>query len=181
MDFSLKYWLLGLTLDLIHFWQTPNTFRWSKIILKITCFCKINFSPKRTIFMHHFNILCWTINFTVTEIKCWQIKFSLFFCFESPTFFDTVFCLLILMTGTGDSCRSFIYFYLIWSTFVRNKKESGRTGVNFTNLLSQSANVPIIIFLPHSVSPTKLWPTLPIQTARKYTQLLCYTLCAVRQ
>jgi hypothetical protein len=53
-------------------------------------------------------------------------------------------------------------------------------GINFTNLLAQSANtlvviflVPAVILLCHSVSPTKLWPTLPIQTTRKYAQLLC--------
>ena len=34
-------------------------------------------------------------------------------------------------------------------------------GVNYTNLLAQSANVLAVILFPHSVSPTKLRPTLP--------------------
>jgi len=40
-------------------------------------------------------------------------------------------------------------------------------GVNFSNLLAQSANA-----LVQSVSPTQLHPTLPVNTTRSYTQLL---------
>jgi hypothetical protein len=39
----------------------------------------------------------------------------------------------------------------------------------------------VVILLCRLVSPTKLRPTLPLQTTRKYAQLICCTLCAVRQ
>ncbi len=49
--------------------------------------------------------------------------------------------------------------------------------VNFTNLLAQSANGMVVILWCHSVSPTKLRPTLPLHSARKYAQFLCCMPC----
>ncbi len=52
-------------------------------------------------------------------------------------------------------------------------------GVNFTNLLAQSANEPVDILQRRSVSPTKLCQISPLCSTRKYAQLLCCTPCAV--
>ena len=38
-----------------------------------------------------------------------------------------------------------------------------------------------VILLCHSVSPTKVLPTLPVNTTRWNSQLLCCTLCAICQ
>ncbi len=56
--------------------------------------------------------------------------------------------------------------------------------VNFTNLMTQSANAPVDILWHlwhHSVSPTKIGLILLKCTARKSTQLLCTMLYPVRQ
>jgi hypothetical protein len=50
-----------------------------------------------------------------------------------------------------------------------------------TNLLAQNADVPVIIVLCQSVSPTKLCPTLPVDTTRSYAQLLCQILFSMHQ
>jgi len=54
-------------------------------------------------------------------------------------------------------------------------------GVDFTNILSQSANVPAVIILLHSVSPAKLCQTLPANTIGNYAQFLRFTLYALFQ
>jgi hypothetical protein len=51
-------------------------------------------------------------------------------------------------------------------------------GVNFTNLLAHSPIAPTVIVLCHSVPPTKLCPTLPLNSTRSYAQLLNLTLYA---
>jgi hypothetical protein len=53
------------------------------------------------------------------------------------------------------------------------------SGVNFTNIMAQYANAPAVILLHYL--PTKLCPTLSVQTTSKYAQLLSCTCCAVRQ
>ncbi len=54
-------------------------------------------------------------------------------------------------------------------------------GSNFTNLLAQSANAPSENVLRCPVSPTKLCPTLPVNTTRIYIQLLCFMLYNMSQ
>jgi hypothetical protein len=54
---------------------------------------------------------------------------------------------------------------------------NAKTGaVNFTNLKVQIANAPSVILLHQSVSPTKLRPTSPVHSTRKYAQVLYYML-----
>jgi hypothetical protein len=43
-------------------------------------------------------------------------------------------------------------------------------GVNFTNLMAQSANMPVGILWRHSVSPTKLRPSLSVHSTRISSQ-----------
>ena len=61
---------------------------------------------------------------------------------------------------------------------------SKNQGVNFTNALLQSANVPaqgVGRKRCNSVSSTKLQPTLQVLTTRSYAQLLHSTLCTRKQ
>jgi hypothetical protein len=45
----------------------------------------------------------------------------------------------------------------------------------------QSTIALVIILLHHTVSQTKLCPSLQVHTTSDYSQLLCYTLCDVRK
>ncbi len=53
-------------------------------------------------------------------------------------------------------------------------------GVHFTSYLALSTNAPAVFVLHYSVSSTKLMPTLPVNTTRSNTQLLCFKMYKVR-
>jgi hypothetical protein len=52
-------------------------------------------------------------------------------------------------------------------------------GAGGRNLMEQSTNAPEVAVLGHTVSPTKLCPTLPVNTTRNYNKLLCSMLYTV--
>ncbi len=50
-------------------------------------------------------------------------------------------------------------------------------GVNFTNLMVQSANAPAVIILRHSVSPAKLCPIFQVNNQKQQQTFTLNTLC----
>ncbi len=63
--------------------------------------------------------------------------------------------------------------FYIFNSCVERDCGNSSLGVNFTNLLSQSANALVGILRHCCVSPIKLRPTLQLRPTRKYAKLLC--------
>jgi len=88
----------------------------------------------------------------------------------SPTYLRTAFTPVAPKSVRIQSSCQYL-FTLLGST---GAKAACRTSmkltpkVNFTNLLTKTTNVRVVIVLPNSISPTKLYLTLPVHTTRSH-------------